>query len=1176
MEGHAMQIKVILANATILTIIFAFICIILPLSAYAASPVASFTASPASGSAPLDVSFTDTSSNSPTGWSWAFGDGSFSSSRNPAHTYTAAGTYTVRLSVSNADGSDTTTRTITVSPGAASRLTIVPLSSVLTVDGNVILPDDGTAGLPVVAVLADQYGNPISGASVTLMNRTNTAYVFTTDNLGVAGPVILGPWTARATETATATFPSLPPATYSVNFVDVIFNAVVSDSVVTAGDSVTATATIKIDDKYYDGIPVKFRLYHKPGNLVDESIVNTVSGTASKVEWTMNETGVNMIVVSVDELGKRKGLTVQGVNGIPARILVSTSVMGSAEPVSGNAFADGFSHYLVVAQVVDSKGNPIADGANITFTDDDGHIWNKTTNEFGKASIETYASNYVRDSLIQISSTNCSKGITLSYVAGPPTRVFVRAVPNVVASSDIDGTGMAADPHVTNISAMVTDAWYHPISGKTVAFSTSGIASISPVTAVTDSTGTATAVFTLNWKYANGTWDKNAAPVPKVAPYYGTTFVKAQYSEAISATANIIYTNDSFLCVDSAVTPVNATLGKPINVSVNITGIGWQVKAKPNDIFLVMDSSSSMDWFADVVQDNTFVPNSAYTASVVNGIATGSIPKGNIPSDNSTAYKNNNSWYYVGSYYYDNTSGVKSFDIMFSWNWENYLHGTGGGTGTGNTYYLMKVLGPNKVAYEPDDVRTPGYSHKTISPGYGLTECIWVNHDASSMPSGRYDIYGYYCEGSVARPSPYRLSVETNTHRFQAAKDACSAFITNVAADDRVGFVPYGESVNDGQVIPLTPMNLSADRNTTSAKIQSQAIIGGTNTYKGLQKALDRFNSSSTDPNVKRVIVLVTDGYSYRPDLDKNEAAIARGMGVTIFTVGIGACDEITLKKLANDTGGEYYHAVNQSDLINQFINITQYIHDVVATDSQISLISNRTQVNGTWTNSTHYINGTAYKKTPTNPAWASTEPDEPIIANTTHGYSLTWHPGEIHIAQTWSLKYQLMVDAAGPDGVIEPISNESYIWFERGSNATGDYQSFVVKLAGNTVHVTANGTPAEEKLNVTLRYPERNKNVNDTVIKVRWEVNYTALEYYNQTLYYSYENGPFIKIADLAGWNNSSNPRVFEYSWDVSDTNKYPPGNYTQKVEAYDTIYSGSDTVPYYRPDMSGKIILR
>jgi PKD repeat protein len=86
-----------------------------------AVPVASFTSNVTSGSAPLFVQFTDTSTNTPTAWTWVFGDGGSSTEQNPVYEYESAGTYTVTLTAENSAGSNTTytSEYITVAAGTS-------------------------------------------------------------------------------------------------------------------------------------------------------------------------------------------------------------------------------------------------------------------------------------------------------------------------------------------------------------------------------------------------------------------------------------------------------------------------------------------------------------------------------------------------------------------------------------------------------------------------------------------------------------------------------------------------------------------------------------------------------------------------------------------------------------------------------------------------------------------------------------------------------------------------------------------------------------------------------------------------------------------------------------------------------------------------------------------------
>jgi PKD repeat protein/biopolymer transport protein ExbD len=86
-------------------------------------PTASFTFSPASGTAPLAVSFDGSASADPDGsvaaYAWDFGDGGTANTAKASHTYAAAGTFNAKLTVTDDSGaSASTTKTVTVSAAA--------------------------------------------------------------------------------------------------------------------------------------------------------------------------------------------------------------------------------------------------------------------------------------------------------------------------------------------------------------------------------------------------------------------------------------------------------------------------------------------------------------------------------------------------------------------------------------------------------------------------------------------------------------------------------------------------------------------------------------------------------------------------------------------------------------------------------------------------------------------------------------------------------------------------------------------------------------------------------------------------------------------------------------------------------------------------------------------------
>jgi len=116
------------------------------LSQQIARPTASFTPLTASGIAPLNVTFADTSTGTPTGWNWDFGDGNFASDngkQNPSHIYELPGTYTVNLTAMNTGGSNLSTSSGTVT------VTRQPLPLTPVADFINVTPREGIAPLAV-------------------------------------------------------------------------------------------------------------------------------------------------------------------------------------------------------------------------------------------------------------------------------------------------------------------------------------------------------------------------------------------------------------------------------------------------------------------------------------------------------------------------------------------------------------------------------------------------------------------------------------------------------------------------------------------------------------------------------------------------------------------------------------------------------------------------------------------------------------------------------------------------------------------------------------------------------------------------------------------------------------------------------------------------------------------
>ena len=142
-------------------------------------PAANFSVSTTSGTAPLALNFSNTSTGTITSYGWMFGDGGTSAAQNPAYLYAAADVYTVSLTVTGPGGSNTKTITnyITVSsaPPAATMTTLSSSANPSTSGSSVSFTATVTGNAPTGNITFVDSGSSIGGcASVALSGSGNT------------------------------------------------------------------------------------------------------------------------------------------------------------------------------------------------------------------------------------------------------------------------------------------------------------------------------------------------------------------------------------------------------------------------------------------------------------------------------------------------------------------------------------------------------------------------------------------------------------------------------------------------------------------------------------------------------------------------------------------------------------------------------------------------------------------------------------------------------------------------------------------------------------------------------------------------------------------------------------------------------------------------------------------
>lgn len=149
------------------------------------------------------------------------------------------------------------------------------------------------------------------------------------------------------------------------------------------------------------------------------------------------------------------------------------------------------------------------------------------------------------------------------------------------------------------------------------------------------------------------------------------------------------------------------------------------------------------------------------------------------------------------------------------------------------------------------------------------------------------------------------------------AKAAGINFIQNTEKNQRVSVVSFNTTAN-------RDCELTNEKTTLENSINRITANGGTNISGGLNAALDMLQGSVSS----KAVILLSDGIDENAESGALDKTIntAKSIGISVYTVGLGDCDDTYLNKIAESTGGKYFKASSTAELVDIYSIVQKYI----------------------------------------------------------------------------------------------------------------------------------------------------------------------------------------------------------------------------------------------------------
>jgi VWFA-related protein len=161
-------------------------------------------------------------------------------------------------------------------------------------------------------------------------------------------------------------------------------------------------------------------------------------------------------------------------------------------------------------------------------------------------------------------------------------------------------------------------------------------------------------------------------------------------------------------------------------------------------------------------------------------------------------------------------------------------------------------------------------------------------------------------------------------HNLPLLQEAAVAFVERLADPDRALVVQFNESVKGSA-------EFTSDADRLEQFILALEAWGGTSLYDAIRYSLGRVR----DQPGRKAVVVFTDGADTTSTIKEGELIdYARSVEATVYSVGIRGEEGLFarsprgfLRKIANETGGEFFFPERAGELLKIFTRISDELH---------------------------------------------------------------------------------------------------------------------------------------------------------------------------------------------------------------------------------------------------------